>query len=121
MGIKRRFDFFNGNLYGGGTYWSLSREAVGLVLDYINQHPDYLRRFRHTSIAEEICLPTLLANSGIPLINNYMRYIDWGHDGGNPQVLNEKDYNKIVASGALFARKMESGKSDKLIELLQQI
>lgn len=120
MGIKRRFDFFNGNLYGGGTYWSLSREAVGLVLDYINQHPDYLRRFRHTSIAEEICLPTLLANSGIPLINNYMRYIDWGPDGANPQVLTEKDYDNIKNSKSLFARKMASGVSDKLIELLNK-
>lgn len=119
--IKRTFSHFDGNLYGGGTYWSVSREAVGLALDYMDNNPDYLHRFRHTSIAEEICLHTLWCNSGLPLINNYMRYIDWGHDGGNPQVLNEKDYDKIVASGALFARKMERGKSDKLIALLQQL
>ncbi len=116
LGIKRCFKYFNGNLYGGGTYWSLSRKVVGVAVDYFNQHPDYLRRFRHTSIAEEICLPTLLVNSGITLINNYMRYIDWGADGANPQVLTEKDLNKIVTSDALFARKMESGVSDKLIE-----
>ena len=118
LGIKRHFNFFNGNLYGGGTYWSLSRKAVEAALDYINAHPSYLRRFRMTSIGEEVCLPTLLANSGLPLINNYLRYIDWGPDGANPQVLTEKDYNKIVSSGALFARKLESGISDKLIEQL---
>lgn len=120
MGIKRRFKYFNGNLYGGGTYWSLSRKAVGLALDYLNQHPDYLRRFQHTSIAEEICLPTLWCNSGIPLINNYMRYIDWGADGANPQVLTEKDYDKIINSRALFARKMESDTSSLLIEKLSR-
>ncbi len=118
LGIDRGFNFFNGKMYGGGTYWSVSREAIGIAQDYIEKHPEYLRRFRMTSIAEEICLHTLWCNSGLPLINNYMRYIDWGHDGGNPQVLNEKDYDKIVASGALFARKMESGTSDKLIALL---
>ncbi|MGX8698139.1 MAG: beta-1,6-N-acetylglucosaminyltransferase, partial [Prevotella sp.] len=85
LGIKRAFKYFNGKLYGGGTYWSLSREAVEMAVDYLGQHLDYLRRFRHTSIAEEICLPTLLVNSGITLINNYKRYIDWGTDGGNPQ------------------------------------
>ena len=84
------------------------------ALDYMDNHPDYLRRFRHTSIAEEICLPTLWCNNSLPLINNYLRYIDWGADGANPKVLTEKDYDKIVASGALFARKMESGVSDKL-------
>ena len=118
LGIHRGFRFFNGNIHGGGTYWSMSREAIGVALDYLDAHPDYLRRFRMTSIAEEICLPTLWCNSGIPLINDYKRYIDWGPDGANPQVLTEKDYNNIVSSGTLFARKMESGRSDKLIEIL---
>ena len=118
LGIKRNFKYFDGNLYGGGTYWSLTRKAVGMALDYLDVHPGYLRRFRMTSIAEEICLPTLWCNSGIPLINNYMRYIDWGADGANPQVLTEKDYDKIVSSGALFARKMQSKVSDQLIKQL---
>ena len=118
LGIRRAFKYFNGNLYGGGTYWSLSRKAIGSVLDYIDKHPDYLSRFRHTSIAEEICLPTLLANSGLPLINDHKRYIDWGSDGANPQILTEKDYDKIVTTGAFFARKMESGRSEQLIKLL---
>lgn len=120
LGIKRRFTHFNGNLYGGGTYWSMSRKAIGIALDYMDKHPDYLHRFRHTSIAEEICLPTLWCNSGLPLTNDYKRYIDWGADGANPQVLTEKDYDKIVADGALFARKMESRTSDKLIEMLNR-
>lgn len=118
LGIKRRFTHFNGNLYGGGTYWSMSRKAIGIALDYMDKHLDYLHRFRHTSIAEEICLPTIWCNSSLPLTNDYKRYIDWGADGANPQVLSGKDYDKIVASGALFARKMQSGSSDKLIEML---
>ena len=118
FGIKRGFKYFNGKLYGGGTYWSVSREAIKVALDYLDKCPDYLRRFRHTSIAEEICLPTLWCNSGISLINDYMRYIDWGPDGANPQVLTEKDYNNIVSSGALFARKMESTVSNPLIKKL---
>ncbi len=118
LGIERNFKYFEGKLYGGGTYWSLSRKAVGIALDYLRSHPSYLRRFRHTSIAEEICLPTIWCNSIIPLVNDYKRYIDWGLDGANPQVLTEKDYDKIISSGALFARKMESGISDHLIDTL---
>lgn len=118
LGVKRRFPYFGGKLYGGGTYWSMSRKAIGMALDYMDRHPDYLHRFRHTSIAEEICLPTIWCNSSLPLTNDYKRYIDWGADGANPQVLTEKDYDKIVASSALFARKMQSGSSDKLIEML---
>lgn len=119
LGMRRRFNHFNGSLYGGGTYWSMSRKAIGIALDYMDKHPDYLHRFRHTSIAEEICLHTIWCNSSLPIINNYMRYIDWGLDGGNPQVLTEKDFDKIIASGSLFARKMASVVSDKLIEALK--
>ncbi len=119
LGINRSFRFFGGKLYGGGTYWSVSREAIEIALNYIKKHPKYLRRFHHTSIAEEICLPTIWCNSNLPLTNNYMRYIDWGTEGANPKVLTENDYDKIVASGALFARKIASGVSDKLIETLK--
>ena len=118
MGIKRGFNYFDGKIYGGGTYWSVSRKAVQVAVNYMVAHPDYLRRFRMTSIAEEICLPTLWVNSGLRFVNNYMRYIDWGSDGANPQVLTEKNYDSIIASRALFARKMQSGISDILIKRL---
>lgn len=118
LGVNRGFSFFKGKLYGGGTYWSVSREAVSVALEYMENHPNYLRRFRMTSIAEEICLPTVWVNQGVFLINDYKRYIDWGSDGGNPVVLTEKDYDKIKTSDSLFARKMQSGISDKLIEML---
>ena len=51
LGIKRGFKYFDGNLYGGGTYWSVSREAIKIAIDYLDIHSDYLRRFRMTSIA----------------------------------------------------------------------
>ncbi|MBR3710799.1 MAG: hypothetical protein IKM99_07555 [Bacteroidales bacterium] len=118
LGINRGFGFFDGKLYGGGTYWSVSRKAVGCALDYLENNPAYLHRFRMTSIAEEICLPTIWANLGISMHNDYKRFIDWGTDGGNPVVLTEKDYERIKNSEALFARKMQSGTSDRLIEML---
>ena len=121
LGIRRPFNHFDGRLYGGGTYWSVGREAVGVALNYLDAHPDYLRRFRWTSIAEEICLPTLWAGIGMPMRNDYKRYIDWGSDGANPQVLTEKDYDRIIISGALFARKMQSGVSDSLLNMLDTL
>lgn len=119
LGWKRRFHFFDGNIYGGSTYWSVSREAIHTALKYIDEHPAYLRRFRMTNIAEEFCLPTIWANSGLKLTNNYMRYINWGEDGYNPQVLTENDWSNITLGKYFFARKMESGTSDRLIKLIQ--
>lgn len=117
---KRSFKFFNGRIYGGSTYWSVSREAIQVALKYLDENPAYLRRFRMTNIAEEFCLPTLWSNSELLLTNNYMRYINWGDDGYNPQVLNDADFNKITSDSCFFARKMESGVSDKLIDMIQK-
>ena len=119
LGLLRPFNYFDGKLFGGGTYWSMGREAISFAIDYLDAHPDYLRRFRQTKIAEEICLPTLWANSGLPLTNAPLRYINWGADGFAPRVLTEADHDRIVASGALFARKMQSGTSDRLIQMLK--
>lgn len=119
-GLKRPFYYFDNHLYGGGTYWSISRQALNYAIEYLNTHPDYLRRFRLTKIAEEICLPSLWANSGLPFINNSLRYIDWSSDGSSPKVLDETDYDRVKSSGALFARKMQSGISDTLIKKLME-
>lgn len=118
-GLKRGFPFFEGKLYGGGTYWSMSREAVGYSLGFMEGNPKYLRRFRMTKIAEECCLPTLLANSDIGLTNNSLRYVDWRGCGGSPRELAIEDYQEIKKSDALFARKMRSGVSEELIRKIQ--
>ena len=119
LGLRRRFDFFEGRLYGGGTYWSVSREAVEYALGFLHDHLGYLRRFRMTKIAEEICLPTLWANSQLPLTNNSLRFIEWGTEA-SPRVLTEQHYDDLIHSNCLFARKMVSGHSDDLILKLQR-
>lgn len=119
LGMRRSFRYFDGNLFGGGTYWSLSREALDYAIAFLNANPGYLRRFRGTKIAEEICLPTIWANSTLPLTNNSLRYIEWG-SGASPNVLTENDYKKIMCSGCLFARKIMSSQSDALIKKMQQ-
>lgn len=118
IGLKRPFNYFNNHLYGGGTYWSISRAMINHTIEYLDGHPDYLRRFHMTKIAEEIFLPNLWVNSGLPLTNNSLRYMDWHSDGASPKILDENDYDKLVSSGALFARKIQSGISDILIKKL---
>lgn len=110
----RSFPFFEGRIYGGGTYWSVSRRAVSSLMQYFEDNPAYLNRFRWTSIPEEICFPTYWLNSGIEFENDSLRYIDWS-DAAAPKVLLDEDYDSMMSSTAFFARKMEKGKSQALI------
>lgn len=119
INISRKFKYFDGNIWGGGTYWSLSQKAVKIVVNYTAEHPGYMRRFKYTSISEEIFIQTILKNTiNIQLTNDYLRYIDWGKGGFAPIVLTEEDYSSIVNSNCFFARKFDKTISSKLINML---
>jgi len=119
LNINRKFKYFDGKLWAGGTYWSLSLNAVDTFISFTDKNPGYIRRFKCTSIAEEIFLQTVLLNLGVPVTNNYLRYIDWGEDGANPITLTDKDFDCIMESDCFFARKFDKIKSAGLIDKIK--
>lgn len=117
--INRKFRYFNGKLWAGGTYWSLSEHAIEAFIRFVDENPRYIRRFRCTSIGEEIFLQTVLLNLDVLVTNNYLRYIDWGEDGANPVTLTEEDYDRILESDCFFARKFDKINSATLIDKIK--
>ena len=89
----------------------------------IEKKPFVLRRFKYTLCPDEIFVQTILWNS--PFKENIykaneddagnMRLADWNR--GNPYTWKLQDYNELIASDKLFARKFSS--QDK--ELIKQI
>lgn len=121
LGIKRRITKLIPKLYGGETYWTLSREALTYVIDYTDKNIYFLRRLQYTYCAEEIYFQTVLMNSEYApkVINDSLRYIDWkGRNGNLPANLDFSDLEKIRQSNCLFARKFEFPVSTKLKEQL---
>ena len=118
LGIKRGFDKNFPKLYGGSTYWSLSREAVEYCFRYMDEHPEYYPRFKYSFCSEEIFFQTILLNSELKekIINDNKRFIVWEERNGNfPANLDDSDYNNIKNSQALFARKFEFPISEALL------
>ncbi|MBD8389745.1 beta-1,6-N-acetylglucosaminyltransferase [Dysgonomonas sp. BGC7] len=108
-------------LYGGSTYWTLTSSAVEYIIDYLNKNKEILSAFRYTFCSEEILLHTILMNSPYKdnIRQNSLRFIEWKHrDGISPANLDERDYDNIMNSDALFARKFEYPVSEKLYEKL---
>lgn len=123
LGVKRAYPkMFPKQLYGGSTYWSLSKSSVQYVFDYIKQYPEYLKRFNWTFCAEEVFFQSIIMNS--PLANNVendpLRFIVWEERNGSyPANLDESDFEEMEVSSALFARKMQSPYSDGLLKKLK--
>jgi hypothetical protein len=105
-------------LYGGSSYWSLTRICVAYLLDYLDEDPRLMRRFEYTLTPEEILPHTVLMNSSFAstIVNDDLRYILWERrHGSRPAILDESDFDDIVASSALFARKFDRGRSAALL------
>lgn len=115
------------NVYAGWSWFSWHKSVIKFVLQYIESHPDYLKRFHNTSCCDELIFHTLLYPHLKELkINPYncLRYVDWhpsrSYDGHLPLILNELNYNDIVKSKALFCRKIDDIISCKLMDMIDE-
>jgi hypothetical protein len=111
-------------LFGGSSYWSLSRRSVQYVIDFTNTNPAAIERLKYTFCSEEIYFQTVLLNSSLSsnIVNDNLRYIDWSpHRSGNPAFLDDSDYEKVRASNKIFARKFHETTSERLRKLLIEV
>lgn len=113
------------NVYAGWSWFSWHRSVAEFVLIYLNEHPAYLKRFHNTACCDELIFHTLLHQYLKRLNinpNNALRYIDWHpsrpYEGRLPLTLDERDYELIINSGALFCRKVDEQNSGKLLDML---
>ncbi|MEY3500622.1 MAG: hypothetical protein RL308_2291 [Bacteroidota bacterium] len=122
FGIKRAISSKMPKLYGGSTYWSLSRECLTYVLKFTQENKFVLNRFKYTLCAEEMYFQTIIMNSDYAnkVANDNLRHIDWvARNGNNPAVLDETDYEKLLETNAVFARKFDFPQSIGLLNKIK--
>lgn len=122
FGFKRKISSKMPKLYGGSTYWSLSRECLEYVLEFTKKNKFVLNRFKYTLCAEEFYFQTVIMNSifADKVANDNLRHIDWvARNGNNPAILDETDYEKLIQTNAVFARKFEYPQSTGLINKIK--
>ena len=134
--IKRmrlpRFSYreLQASMYFGSEYWALTSECLTELVDEYMKNEPLQKLLRFSFVPSEAWIHTMFFNSewkdkaikqpedcDDDLINlspvTYFKY------GNAIKVLDEGDYEDIINSGRLFARKIVTGKSDRLISLLE--
>jgi len=108
------------DFYGGGTYWSLTRDSLQYVLDFTDKNEKAIKSMNYTFCPEEFYFQTILLNSNraCNIVNDNLRYIDWNSGRGRPAFLDTTDYEKIKSSNKLFARKFHERDSEELKRLI---
>jgi hypothetical protein len=111
-------------LYGGSSWWALSRDCIRALLARIEREPAIVRFFKTVLCPDEMFFQTLVMNSpfGGRVLSQNFRYVRWPpHGARNPKVLDETDFEHIRASGAHFCRKLDSRLSAALLPRLMQL
>lgn len=105
-------------VYGGSLWWSLTQECANWCLEYINAHPELERFYKYTWGGDEFIFQTIIMNGPFKnsVQNNYLRYIDWSEGKANPKTFTLSDFNKIIQSGKLLARKFDLEKTPALLD-----
>ena len=69
---------------------------------------------------DEFLIPTIVMNSPFrdSIINDNFYYIDWSRGGSNPKTLTAEDFDKLMSSDKLMARKFDTQTDAKILDLL---
>lgn len=119
LNFKRKWDE-NIKLQYGANWFSITHELAKYIIskeDWINKY------FRYTSCGDELFLQTIVYNSKFrdrlykkEMNNDYiacMRYIDWKR--GEPYVFRKEDFQELINSNRIFARKFSSKIDNEII------
>jgi Core-2/I-Branching enzyme len=110
-------------LYGGnrGTWWTITFECAAYLTEYLKRSPEFVNFLRFTWGSDEFVVPTVLMNSPYQskIINESYRYIDWPAGLASPKTLTVDDYEKIISSDSLFARKFDADVDVEIINKLR--
>lgn len=107
--------------FWGSPYWLLPKECVQYVYDFVQQEPGVVNYFKYVDLPEEIFFQTLFLNSKFKesVVNDNFFYIDWENPNPTrPRVFVKSDFERLVGSSKLFARKFDSTRDADILDLL---
>lgn len=110
----------NVQYYFGSQWWCLNDAMVKWIYKFLENYPEYIKLFKHSLCPDECFFQTLVMNS--PFANTtkpYLHYIKWEKGKSSPKTLTESDYQEIVGSSKLMARKFDIDVDKEIISKLK--
>lgn len=119
--------------YHGNLFSSLTQACVEHILAFTRDNPSFLKFHRFVSSSDEFYFHTIIKHSpfrdqiaqdfekspGQDDIHHGNHFIDWENADLNPEfILDERYFERLLNSDALFARKFDKKRSARLLALL---
>jgi len=112
----------NIHFYGSSMFWAISPAAAAYVLETVNKDARVKWFFKHTWAPDEFLFQTILLNSSFApkVINENCHYYQHDPQTPNPKVLSIKDFNDIITSDRIYARKFNMNESPEIMDAIDQ-
>lgn len=109
--------------YADSQWFCITFEAVIYIINFVKEHPDFLRYHKYTYIPDEIFFQTILLNSHdllkSTIINDNLKYIDWSKPTVfHPMIFSSNDFPDLVSSQKMFARKFDANICNKILDMI---
>ncbi|MCL2792958.1 MAG: beta-1,6-N-acetylglucosaminyltransferase [Spirochaetaceae bacterium] len=112
----RKIDY---DFYGGSNWTNYTHTCVKKIFEWLENNKKYIDRFKWTNSSDEIFYQTIINQlDGIFIENDCLRYIDWQTGPEFPRTLRVEDYEKVINSNYLFARKFDEKADNRIIEMI---
>lgn len=120
--IPKRKPPKNIKVYGYSAFWTLSLDCALYIVKFVEGNPSLKRYFKYTFGSDEFIYQTVIMNSHYrdAVVNNNHRYIDWSEGGMRPKFLKTEDFEKLVESDCLFARKFNIEIDHQILDLIDE-
>lgn len=116
-------------IYYGTAQFAVTRECARHLVEFFDSSPEFNRRMSHIQFPDEEYFHTVVHNSDFKykcssfdepeqrwLVNwRNLHYFEYPKE---ITVFDETDFDKLMSREELFIRKVRTGKSDKLLELI---
>ncbi len=116
---KSHVNRLNYTMYKGSSWFSITHTAVVKILDAKKQ---ILKRYRYTANSDEIWLQTFMMETELSdqLADSNLRYIKWVQGNPSPETLTMMDYETLICSDKLFARKFNLDTDGEIIMKIKE-
>jgi hypothetical protein len=124
------------DFFCGPSWWAITGNCADYIIRFVDRNKEFVDFYRFVDQPDESFFQTIIMNSEFGRrTNQRVEYEDWGfghvvkHAGdlimfvkgfskGRSLVLDERDFGLLEKSSCLFARKLTTARSTKLIELI---
>ncbi len=106
------------SLFKGVNWFSITDNLARYVL---SQEKSIKKTFKYSLCADELFLQTIVMKSPYKnnIINCSLRHIDW--ERGTPYTFRAEDYEELMNSENLFARKFDMKIDEKIIDMILNV